>query len=114
MDKSHTLDGYQEIAHSYSLNASVKGDGLIYPALGLVEEAGEVIGKFKKLYRDKNGAIDDEFKEAVKKELSDCIWYLAEICTKLGIKLSDVADTNIAKILDRKSRDKIHGEGDER
>ena len=112
--QQNAFDEYQEIAHTTSLNTSVHGDEILYPVLGLADEAGEVVGKFKKLYRDKNGVIDEEFKKMVTKELGDCTWYLAEICTKLDIKLKDVANGNLAKLLDRKERNKLQGSGDER
>ena len=108
------FDNYQKIAHSTSLNTDIGGNEVLYPVLGLADEAGEVMGKFKKLYRDKNGVIDEEFKSEVTGELSDVLWYLAEICTKLNIKLSDVAEQNIKKLLDRKARGKLQGSGDKR
>ncbi|MGH3188280.1 MAG: hypothetical protein ACRDPY_26745 [Streptosporangiaceae bacterium] len=42
------------------------------------------------------------------------MWYLSEICTRLGIRLEDVAAGNIAKIADRVSRGVLAGEGDRR
>jgi hypothetical protein len=42
------------------------------------------------------------------------LWYLAEICTRLGIRLEDVAAANIAKIADRAARGVLHGDGDHR
>jgi NTP pyrophosphatase (non-canonical NTP hydrolase) len=47
-------------------------------------------------------------------ELGDVLWYLSEICTRLGIRLEDVAEANIAKIADRMSRGVLTGEGDYR
>jgi len=91
-----------------------KGNNLIYPTLGLVGEAGEVAEKVKKLIRDKNFVVDEEFKEGVKKELGDVLWYLAQLCTELGISMEDVAKTNLEKLFSRLERGKIHGSGDER
>ena len=52
---------------------------MIYPALGLVNEAGEVAGKIKKVFRDKGGEINAETREALKAELGDVLWYLAQV-----------------------------------
>jgi NTP pyrophosphatase (non-canonical NTP hydrolase) len=87
---------------------------IIYPTLGLTNEAGEVAGKVKKIFRDRQGVITDADREALALELGDVLWYLAEICTKLGIRLEDVAAGNIAKIADRVSRGMLRGEGDYR
>ena len=112
--QQNAFEEYQQIAHTTSLNTSVSGNKVIYPVLGLADEAGEVVGKFKKLFRDKNGVIDEEFKKVVSKETGDVLWYCAEICTQLGISLKDVADENISKLLSRKERNKLQGSGDER
>ena len=105
---------YQERAHKTSLNTNINGSELIYPILGLVDEAGEVVGKVKKLFRDGAGIITDEFKNVMIKELGDVQWYLAETCTKLGISLDEIAVQNINKLESRKERGKLQGSGDNR
>jgi NTP pyrophosphatase (non-canonical NTP hydrolase) len=90
------------------------GHGVIYPTLGLVNEAGEVAGKIKKVFRDKGGEISAETREALKAELGDVLWYLAQTCTELDISLDEVAESNLTKLLDRQARGKIHGDGDNR
>ena len=86
----------------------------VYPALGLAGETGEVCDKLKKVIRDKNGAISDETKVEIKKELGDVLWYLAAISNELGIAFDDVAESNIVKLTSRKTRGMINGEGDNR
>ena len=90
------------------------GHAVIYPTLGLVNEAGEVAGKIKKVFRDKNGEISPETRETLKAELGDVLWYLAQTCTELELSLDEVAESNITKLLDRQARGKIQGDGDNR
>lgn len=90
------------------------GHPVIYPTLGLVNEAGEVAGKIKKIFRDKNGQINEESRTALKAELGDVLWYIAQVCTELDILLEEVAEANLAKLLDRQARGKIQGDGDTR
>jgi NTP pyrophosphatase (non-canonical NTP hydrolase) len=90
------------------------GHPVIYPTLGLTNEAGEVAGKIKKIFRDKNGVIGEEERAALKGELGDVLWYLAQVCTELNLSLDDVAEHNIAKLFDRLERGKIGGDGDNR
>ncbi|WKZ36549.1 MAG: nucleoside triphosphate pyrophosphohydrolase family protein [Anaerolineales bacterium] len=90
------------------------GHGVIYPTLGLVNEAGEVAGKIKKIFRDKNGVIGEAEREALKAELGDVLWYLAQACTELEISLEEVAESNLTKLLDRQARGTIQGDGDNR
>jgi len=105
---------YQEKAHSTSQNTTIQNNLIIYPLMGLGGESGEIFEKFKKLFRDKNGIIDNSFKEEITKELGDVLWYVAEICTQMGISLDDVASKNIEKLFSRKDRGKINGSGDNR
>ena len=90
------------------------GHGVIYPTLGLVNEAGEVAGKIKKVFRDKDGQISAETREALKAELGDVLWYLAQVATELDLPLGEIAESNLTKLLDRQARGKIQGDGDNR
>lgn len=92
----------------------VIGDAVIYPTLGLTNEAGEVAGKIKKIFRDKGGVISTADRQSLKAELGDVLWYLAQVSTELGLSLDDIAENNIAKLLDRQARGKIQGDGDDR
>jgi NTP pyrophosphatase (non-canonical NTP hydrolase) len=89
------------------------GHGVIYPTLGLANEAGEVAGKVKKIFRDKDGVIGETEREALKSELGDVLWYLAQVCTELDLSLDEVAESNLAKLLDRR-READQGDGDNR
>lgn len=79
------LKEYQEKARAtavYNVGENYDVDiSMIYPGLGLVGECGEVAEKIKKLYRDDNGKLTDSRKEAIKKELGDCCWYLSNLCS---------------------------------
>ena len=90
------------------------GNNFIYPTLGLAGEAGEVAEKIKKVLRDKGGKIDDETREAIKKELGDVLWYVSQIATELNISLEEIASGNIVKLYDRMERGKLSGDGDNR
>ena len=90
-------------------------DKYYYTTLGLCNEAGEVAGKVKKVYRDFNGNFSDtRIKNDLAKEIGDVLWYLAVLCSTLGLKLDDVARMNIEKLASRKQRNLIHGNGDNR
>jgi NTP pyrophosphatase (non-canonical NTP hydrolase) len=87
---------------------------LAYPALGLAGEAGEVAEHAKKTIRDDDGAVSDERKSAMAKELGDVLWYVAQIATELGLDLDQIAEQNLAKLLSRQQRGVLSGSGDER
>jgi NTP pyrophosphatase (non-canonical NTP hydrolase) len=90
------------------------GHPVVYPTLGLANEAGEVAGKIKKIFRDRFGVITAEDREALEGELGDVLWYLAQVCTELEISLDEVAGHNLEKLFSRLERGKIGGEGDDR
>lgn len=89
-------------------------DPLIYCVIGLTEEAGEVAGKVKKLYRDHDGKLDDEYRTKLALELGDTLWYLSVLAEKAGLDLETVARLNIEKRLKRKEKGTQHGDGDNR
>jgi NTP pyrophosphatase (non-canonical NTP hydrolase) len=82
--------------------------------LGLANEAGEVAGKIKKIFRDKAGVIGEAERAALEGELGDVLWYLAQVCTELELSLDEVAGHNIEKLYSRLERGKIGGDGDNR
>lgn len=91
---------------------------LVYPAGKLAGEAGEVLQKTLKLYRDKGvwRPEDVETKDvlALMKELGGCFWYIAACCTELGVSLHDVALINLNQLQDRSARGTLLGDGDDR
>ena len=90
------------------------GHPVIYPTLGLTNEAGEVAGKIKKIFRDKGGVISEADRTALKGELGDVMWYLTQVCTELDLSLDDVDGYNLEKLFSRLERGKLGGDGDNR
>lgn len=88
--------------------------GFLYPALGLVGEAGEVAEKIKKLVRDRQGIVDDDVRVAVAKELGDVMWYLAALCKEFGLDMGEVAQGNLDKLAARAAKGTLGGSGDNR
>jgi len=112
-----TFDEYQEKAISTLTSTHDYGDvtpELMAQVLGLVGESGEVAEKFKKLIRDKQGALSDDDRKEIIKELGDILWYVNAVAVLLGSSISDVAETNLEKVLSRKARGATHGSGDNR
>lgn len=82
---------------------------IVYPALGLAGESGEVAEKVKKYIRD--GNLD---RDLLAKELGDVLWYVSALSRDLGIDLDDVASRNIDKLRSRAERGTLRGSGDSR
>jgi len=108
-----TFDDYQMKSRQTAVYPTI-GEACVYPALGLAGEAGEVASKIKKLFRDDNGVLTDERRAAISHELGDVLWYVAQLCTELNLKMDVVAETNIERLLSRKERGTLHGDGDNR
>lgn len=123
-----TFNDYQKLAETTAIYPSdYRG---AYPALGLVEEAGEVAGKVKKMLRDKpylhtylilrteplpeHYVEFQQLKDAIKKELGDVLWYIAATCTDFGLNMDEVAAANYEKLKDRQERGVLSGSGDNR
>lgn len=82
-----------------------------YVSLGLAGEAGEIANKVKKLMRDGDTS---EKRKAISKEIGDCLWYIAQLCTELDTTLDHVSMENVNKLYDRQQRGVIQGNGDTR
>ena len=87
---------------------------IVYPALGLNGEAGEVAEKVKKVLRgDSEGFTEDKCRE-IAKELGDCLWYISVLANSIGYTLQEIAEMNINKLRSRQQRGRIGGNGDNR
>ena len=67
---------------------------VIWNAIGLAGEAGEVCEHVKKGIFHQHG-ID---RAKMHKELGDVLWYVAALCTKFGFDMGDVMAANIEKL----------------
>ncbi len=107
------LSAYQQLAARTGGPIAVDHP-IVYPTLGLTNEAGEVAGKVKKIFRDRGGVVTDEDRAALTLELGDVLWYLSELCTQLDVRLEDVAEANLDKLRSRVERGTLGGDGDNR
>jgi len=85
---------------------------ITYPALGLVEEAGEVAGKIAKMIRD-DIKLDDQ-REKIETEMGDVLWMLAALAKGCNLSLQTIAEENLEKLAKRRDKGTIKGEGDDR
>lgn len=106
------------------------GDNMIYPAMGVCGEAGELLDKIKKHWRNKSkhspdnklAVVDNmsskslsaEERTEIVKEVGDVLWYLNALAQELGTTLEYCARENVAKLLDRQARGTICSRGDNR
>lgn len=89
--------------------------GLLYAALALNGEAGEVAEKVKRIVRgDYEGMSIDEVRTKVQCELGDVLYCVCMVCAELGLELNDVMLSSVVKFESRLRRGVLQGEGDER
>jgi len=100
------FDEYQKFARSTAIYPDECK--VVYPALGLCGEAGEVAEKVKKNIRDGKSL------DGLALELGDVLWYISTLADDLGVTLEEVAKANIEKLQSRMERNKIKGDGDNR
>ena len=106
------LDDYQAAAR----RTAIYDDRfrVVYPALGLASEAGEVCGKIKKVLRDQAGDFASAPLAAIEDELGDVLWYAAVLAADLGLSLDQIAARSPGKLRSRSARAQIGGSGDRR
>jgi len=106
---------YQKLASRTADFTGVPGEyPLMYAALGLAGESGELIEKIKKIMRNDGGSVSEEKKISLTHEIGDVLWYLSQIARLLDVPFAVAAQANIDKLADRAKRDVIRSEGDTR
>jgi NTP pyrophosphatase (non-canonical NTP hydrolase) len=108
------FDEYQKQALTTVLTTDDTFKDLLHWVLGINGESGEIAEKVKKIIRDKNGAVSDEDRQDLAKEIGDVLWYLAVFANQLGMSLDDIAQQNLEKLQSRKQRGVLGGSGDNR
>lgn len=109
----HYFDEYEQLVNDTAIYPN-RGSNIVYPALGLCGEAGEVAEKIKKVLRDQDGVLNDETREAIVKEMGDVMWYLVALSKEIGTSINHVINANREKLLGRRSRGTLRGSGDDR
>jgi len=114
LERKYSMDfnSYQRIAKTTAIYPATHK--ILYPALGLAGEAGEVANKVKKLVRDGTSSLPKEWKEQIGSEIGDVLWYCAVLADDLGISLGKIASQNEIKLQNRKKKGTISGSGDTR
>ena len=87
---------------------------ILYPALGMAGEAGEVANKVKKIIRDGTDNLPEDWKDQLASEIGDVLWYCAALSNDIGIPLALIAAQNRDKLLARKQKGTLQGSGDTR
>ena len=100
----------------------------VYAIAGLTAEVGEINDKVAKwvrkgicrieanhiVFNTSSEAEVAEHRKELAKEVGDCLWLLALLSKTIGYTLDEVGEINIAKLADRKERNVIIGNGDNR
>ena len=108
MVRGNNFNSYQKQASQTTVYNKV--DLVIYPALGLLSEAGEVAEKIKKMLRDSTKVTPDD----IIKELGDVVFYATALANYFNSDLTEVLQTNMDKLNSRAKRGVIKGSGDNR
>lgn len=86
-----------------------------YLVLGLVSEAGEVAGVWKRVLRQDAANTDSEYvREQMLQELGDVLWYVTALCLQNNVSLEELISINTEKLAKRLENNTIKGKGDNR
>jgi len=130
-----TFQEYHELAYALAKYPGAGKGNILYGAIAVPGEAGELAEKVKKLYRnfnvtenpdqltffDSDGETDieknrkiRELRVGILKEAGDILWELNALLTELGSSMEEAATMNIDKLYDRRERGVLLSEGDNR
>lgn len=79
----------------------------LYLATALCGESGELANELKKVFRDDDGMITDERKHAILSEMGDVLWYLYALSNLLDVRMVEVKQINMTKIIKRIEEGKL-------
>lgn len=88
------FEGYRIRSQSAYYNNLTAYMRLAVIGLSLTGETGEIADRIKKYL----GHGQDLDLVAMKKELGDVLWYIAEACTLLGFDMGEVAEENVKRL----------------
>lgn len=88
-----TLNEYQKLAERTINKDLLPRETEMHALHGLASEVGEIHGIFQKFYQGHE--IDAG---ALRKEVGDLLWFIAELCTVEGWELEVVGEENIDKL----------------
>ncbi len=97
---------YQEAANETALYP--KDIALLYTALGLNGEAGEVAEIIKKMVRSETPL--EEVRGKIARELGDVLWYISALAGEIGLTMETIAKANLAKLKNREENETLTGE----
>lgn len=96
------LHAYQNAVSKTDCLGDQGAASLMVPLLGLAGEVGELQSEYKKAVRDGDAA--NLYRNRFAEELGDVLWYVANLATKLGFDLNEIAEQNLEKARDRWGR----------
>ena len=82
--------------------------------IDLMKHSGVIAGIVKKVLRDKDGYVDKQAEDRISSRLRIMIALIDILCTRLETTIYNVFDSNIEKLYDRKERNMLKREGDNR
>ncbi len=93
------LRAYQDSVRKTDCLGEERPESLMVPLLGLAGEVGQFHSEYKKAIRD--GDAVNLYRNRFAEELGDVLWYVANLATKLGFDLDEIAEQNLEKARDR-------------
>ena len=106
------VEGIQATYKDFTRNTAryPKRKELDYLVIGLMNEAGEVGGVYKKMIRSQTDLTTPNKKgvtveDRMIDELGDVLWYLTRLCDVLDLDISDLMAENMQKLFGQMSKE---------
>lgn len=90
-------------------NSTYTGGKYWYACLGLAGETGETVDEIKKVMRDNGGIVTTPYRDKLRLEMGDVMWYLTRLALDLDLSLEEILEANVEKLIDRRKNGKKAG-----